>query len=323
MKKLALIPLFCILFSAINAQERVYYPVSNFEELVTMEIDSQNAFTQLKFLALAGHMRLGLGSNNYLMTFVQSEFNPEDALFTSDGWMLESVYAVTRGDAVCTHNIYQYPEVNLPKGGDLNSQISGVCGEIATIHSALKLGLKKKSQVVKGKNLKEDAIKEVAKHKKKYKTGMTMKEIENAHKAVGAKECKMTKPIATNNAAALKKFTTDLFALMEEKTNPWDCSLGMESRLANKKLLMSHVEHITKMDFDKLSGSAEVTTMNGLTQGDRKKTVPANPGKNTWYLTPGGFPVGGMSDGATDKVYDSISNIVLTSVEYVCCRKKR
>lgn len=307
-----------------NASRDFPVTITSGEQIERLRLGARDDLGHEQLELLHSQLLLGLEfGSSYTLIFTPAFFMEEGAIFYSFKYRLKSVLSAAPVPARCSSFIYSYPYIETPYGGDELSKIEGVCGEMATVHSALKLKLKKKKDAVKGDYFKKEALGEVSKFKKKFKQGMTMTEIKLAHQSLGAKECVEQKPVLTSDKDALRKFNQKLDELMAVKDRPWDCSLGMESRLEGGKLVLSHVEHITKVEFDKLSGGAEVETINGLTQGDRKTTVPAKKVGNTWYLVPKGFPPAGLSFSDSDKVAESLENIVLTKVEYVCCRKKK
>lgn len=273
---------------------------------------------------------LGLFQNNYFLIFdVVNEGGAQAAILDKNGTVLDSIVRVPKEGAKCTSLIpVQLRE--LPVGGGEFSGIKGICGTIATIHSLFKLKLLKKNDAFEGKNLNPKKIKEVKdKYQKKFKAGMTMTEIANAHIGYSANECVRSGAVKVKQKEKLKRITTWLAKAMQEKKRPWDCTIAFDQHNRKGQLVFAHAEQVVGVPaFDPGSGGINVRTLNGFSQGKVSKKglhvgVPAAPGFNTWYIQPGGRPACSLDSGASDQIDEKFGNVLPDVVEFVCCRPKK
>jgi hypothetical protein len=251
-------------------------------------------------------------------------------------YQLVDVVRTTRADdAQCTSH-FAVADAFLDEEGGSGTDSSGICGVIATIHSLVELSdldddirlgeyegqPVSTDEATSGGNLSVKGLKTVARHQK-HRSGMTFRELREAHASGGASNCKQPPgPFKTGDAAAMKKLIKDLAAYVNSTKPDWDCTLLVRSsKLANGTYRLSHWEHVKSMKVDPDTGTATVTTTDGLNQGrGNHRRIPAVPGDNTWELTPGqkGRLAGGTRTARRLAARGGWGNDV-TTVSYVCC----
>jgi len=145
-----------------------------------------------------------------------------------------------------------------------------------------------------------------------------------AHKKAGAKSCKKAGVFKTNNIGGLDRFNRDLNKYVNDPNNTWDCTVFVQSKDRNGKMILAHMEHVTAVSLTPGTGrfkNASISTLNGLDQGNQSTTVPSAPGTNTWTSTPGGTNPLRLSGSTHAQAANYLRSIApVQKVSYVCCK---
>lgn len=195
------------------------------------------------------------------------------------------------------------------------------CGNIATIHSAVQLGLLSEEDAFTGEYLNQDIVRILNVYHEFHSTkvGMNDDELQDAHKSFANSQtevmCIVPLKAHIDNKASITGMlqTTDTFINSDYHT--FDCSLSVYGYYGgDDKPRIAHIEHITSIQ--KTSrGTYEITTVDGFNQGKTDAAIPKSPGTNTWEF---GCRMGMLKDGPK-KNMDLFGLNIFKEIAVNCC----
>lgn len=194
------------------------------------------------------------------------------------------------------------------------------CGNIATIHSALKLDLLTEDEAFDGEHLDQDQVRNLNPYhySDSGNVGMTPAEIGDAHESFGddANRVDCSAPITAEIGTPQVGFAMQSAASMVNfQAKTFDCSLIVEwGPDADGRKRPGHVEHIRGMT-KTANGTWDIQTVNGFDQGATDATIPKDPGTNTWEF---GDNEARMREGKpADKA--QVDGAPIEKIQVVCC----
>lgn len=314
------------------------------EEINSYRVDSVEAFDALGLQAIDNHGRQTLTvlrsaiaqraeTSTFLLGFRRYEPRPPLAIIhDQDGLSLEAVgearggpeEAKKRADREgCVHTLppsLQWLEVFLHPERYQGQQ----CGNIATLHSALKLGWLTEAEAFQGEFLNRDRVRalNLFHHSDTASVGMTDKELQDAHRSFTTPNRKIdcSHPLSSNTESrTIEGILRMATLLVNVRHVPMDCSLHVDGDYnANGKPRISHVEQITAMR--KLAnGNWEIETLDGFNQGKDDASIPKAPGKNTWEF---GANTGRLKAGPRPNK-SVMHQLVFKDISIVCCNVRQ
>ena len=263
----------------------------------------------------------GLEKNNFIFFFKKPGLLdlPGNSFYNRGGLALDFFMRISKGNSIADSEIIKR---DVLFGGDMKNATTGVCGQIATIRSLVKLGLLKPTEAYKGKFINPKGF-IWAKKFQNDPDGMTAGEIMDAHKGGGATDCKQFGPRDMGKKAIATEFLDQLSKLQNDPKKTWDCTISLFTENANGETTFAHAEQVTSMKALPNGGGTELTTSNGLTQGNKSTDVPADAGSNTWTAQPGADPAFKLSSSTDADVTKAIGAkpININFATYTCCAK--
>ncbi|MCB1817080.1 MAG: hypothetical protein H6956_01145 [Chromatiaceae bacterium] len=194
------------------------------------------------------------------------------------------------------------------------------CGNIATIHSLVKLGVLTEEQAFNGNYLDRDRVRGLnhAHHFETQNVGMTSREVQDAHKlyATADKPVECSYPLSSRIADPnVERVLNTAGLVFNSPAETMDCSLEVRGDFdANGRPRIAHIEQITGMR-GLGNGHWEIDTVNGFEQGETDATIPKAPGSNTWEF--GGRT--GRLKRASRGVKDVMKQLVYEEFSVICC----
>lgn len=194
------------------------------------------------------------------------------------------------------------------------------CGNIATIHSAVKLGLLVEASAYDGDYLNQDHVRALNQyhHFRSDAVGMTSEELQDAHKsyANAQTDVECIYPLrARTNAPSIGGVLGTAASLVNNQSRVIDCSLEVRGDYdADGKPRISHTEHITSMR-QTATGEWEIMTLDGFNQGKTDATIPKAPDSNTWEF---GANTGRFKGGSQQNMAQ-FGQVVFEHITINCC----
>lgn len=229
---------------------------------------------------------------NFYPTFVKSG-HEELPLIIEDGagWRLDALLRSTADKGMCsfsrdTHQLLE------EYGGDVDDtnkktdpKDGNRCGNIAIIHSLVRLGVLSEDQAYRNGFLNPEIVRRIDQFHGES-GGMTPDQQKRAYESFNTADreigCATTLLANVEKDGRVPSAAGILRTLMESEDPKFDCSLALRGdRLEDGTAGFRHVEHVTGVRLDD-SGEYLIDTLDSISQGSGVDGIPDNPASNTW-----------------------------------------
>lgn len=260
---------------------------------------ARSALTALTATASTHEHRL----NHWLFFVPVQPDGHADRILDTQGWMLDSVLQTDVSKAGCASvrpvrslldraRSRQEPEGDAGAEGEGEDPSDGKrCGNIAVIHSLMRLGVLKAEDAFEGEHLKRSLVERIDRFHDAH-GGMTADQQRRAYKDFDTParriECTTTGLAGSVDEPAGMLAAAELLSRLMASTEPvFDCSLAVRGDIqADGTARFRHVEHVKAVRRAD-NGEYEIDTLDGLNQGNGSAGIPRSPATNTWGIGPG------------------------------------
>ncbi len=209
----------------------------------------------------------------------------------ADGWQLDALLRSSADKGMCSF-ARDAGELLEEYGGDGDGNGDGTdpkdgnrCGNIAIIHSLVRLGVLGADQAYRNGFLNPDIVRRIdAFHGES--AGMTPDQQKRAYESFNTADreilCTTTMLAKVETDGSVPAVAGSLRTIMESDDPKFDCSLALWGDPAEDGSAgFRHVEHVTGVRQD-ASGEYLIDTLNSITQGSGADGIPQTPAANSW-----------------------------------------
>lgn len=273
-------------------------------------------------------------SANFYPTFVQRHATELPiAIVDKDGWVLEALLKSTANKASCSY-VRDADALLREFGGDNqgtpeDKKQGNRCGNIAIIHSLLRLDVLTEAQAFQGQFLNPTIVSRLDQFHGNGE-GMTPDQQRRGYAsfntATARIDCSETLSGSVSDKGSLLKVGKRLNRLMQSDNPRYDCSLGMRADESVRVTGFRHVEHVTEVSVSQ-DGKYTIKTLDGFQQGQAADKIPKKPATNTWTISgaevEGGLDWIQLQESTSEHTKRRYSDIPPDWIEMRCCKVVR
>ena len=270
-------------------------------------------------------------SANYYPTFVKQPASELPiTIVDNQGWTLEAILESTANKASCSY-VREADDLLREYGGDdqgtpEDKKQGKRCGNIAIIHSLLRLGVLTQPEAFRGEFLNPEIVGRLD-QLHGDEPGMTPDQQQRGYAAFNTADavlnCNTTWPGRVSEKGSVLRVASLLHRTMQSEDPKYDCSLGIHADEQYGSSGFQHVEHVTGVSVTE-DGRYLITTIDGFEQGESADKIPKTPATNTWTVS-GAAVTGGtdwiqLQDSTSPDVKRRYSDIAPHWIEMRCCQ---